>query len=152
LTSLVTLKKATTTPGAVKVVTPNVKVPAPADLVAQGLTLQDSDVLVGVMKLTGSASTDWVQGPASLDLEALALESYIGAEKAIAANNGTWWKDLATPGLAMPTSVWSNGADTNVTEDIVGNSVRSVTLSSQNVTFVLVPKGGELLIQSVSVP
>lgn len=152
LTSLVTLGKATTTPGPVKVVIPHLTVPAPKDLVAQGLTLQDSDVLVGVMKTTGSPSGDWVQGPASLDLEALALESYIGAQKAIADHNGTWWKDLATPGLAMPTSMWSNSADTNVTEDVVGNSVRSVTLSSPNVTFVLVATNGKLLIKSISVP
>jgi LPXTG-site transpeptidase (sortase) family protein len=152
LTSLVTAAQAKTTPGQVKVVTPEVKVPAPPDLVAQGLTLQDSDVLVGVMKVTGSPSTDWSQGPASLDLEALALESYIGAEKAIGADNGTWWKDLAMPGLAMPSSAWSNGADTNVTEDIVGDSVESVTLSSPNITFVLGVRSGDLLIKSLSVP
>jgi sortase A len=152
LTSLVTLGKAKTTPGPVRVVTPRVTVPAPPDLVAQGLALQGSGVLVGVMKTTGSPSGDWVQGPASLDLEALALESYIGAEKAIADHNLTWWKDLAAPGLAMPATVWSNGADTNVTEDIVGNSVGSVTLFSSNVTFVLVAAHGTLVIKSISVP
>jgi sortase A len=152
LTSLVTRGKASTTPGPVKVVTPNVSVPAPADLVATGLNLAGSGVLVGVLKLTGSPSSAWVQGPASLDLESLALESYIGAEKAIADHNGTWWKDLAAPGLAMPTSVWSNSDDTNVTEDIAGDSVRSVTLSSPNVTFALVATNGKLLIKSISVP
>jgi len=152
LTSLVTLEKAKTTPGPVKVVTPRVTVPAPRSLVAQGLTLQGSDVLVGLMKTTGSPSGDWVQGPASLDLEALALESYIGAEKAIADHNDRWWKYLAMPGVAMPASAWSNGADTNVTEDIVGDSVRSVTLFSANVTFVLVVTHGELLIRSISIP
>jgi LPXTG-site transpeptidase (sortase) family protein len=129
-----------------------VSVPAPADLVATGLNLAGSGVLVGVLKLTGSPSSSWVQGPASLDLESLALESYIGAEKAIADHNDRWWKDLATPGLAMPTSGWSNSDDTNVTEDIAGDSVQSVTLSSPNVTFVIVATNGHLLIKSISVP
>jgi LPXTG-site transpeptidase (sortase) family protein len=152
LTSLVTVGKASTTPGPVRVVTPQLKVPAPPDLVAQGLTLQGSDVYVAYMKSTGSPSGDWVQGPARLDLESLALESYIGAEKAIADHNDTWWKDLAVPGLAMPASLWSTGGDTNVTEDIVGNSVQSVTLSSPGVTFVDQATKGELLIKSISVP
>jgi len=152
LTTLVSTNKATTTPGRVHVVIPQVKVPAPPDLVAEGLGLANSGVLVGYMYLTGSPSSGWVQGPASLDLEALALESYIGAEKAIAQDDSTWWRDLAEPGLAMPTSVWSNSLDTNVSEDIIGNSVRSVTLSSANETFVLVASHGELLIKTITVP
>ncbi len=151
LTALVTQGRASTTPGPVHVVTPQLKVPAPPALVAQGLTLSQSDVLVGLMKITGSASPAWVQGPASLDLEALALESYIGAEKAIAQGNTTWWKDLAEPGLAMPPA-WSNSLDTNVTEDMSGTTVVSITLSSANVTFVAVPVHGDLLIQSIRVP
>jgi sortase A len=150
LTALVTQGKAKTTPGPVHVVTPQLKVPAPPDLVAQGLSLSQSDVLVGIMKSTGTPSPAWVQGPASLDLEALALESYIGAEKAIAQGNTTWWKDLAVPGLAMP-AAWSNSLDTNFTEDLSGTTVVSVTLSSANVTFVLVPAHGDLLIKSVKV-
>jgi len=151
LTALVTQGKASTTPGPVHVVTPQLKVPAPAALVAQGLSLSQSDVLVGLMKITGTPSPGWVQGPASLDLEALALESYIGAEKAIAQGNATWWKDLTVPGLAMPPA-WSNSLDTNVTEDMTGNTVVSVTLSSANETFVLVPVHGDLLVKSVHVP
>jgi sortase A len=152
LTTLVSAGKAKVTPGPVHVVTPQVKVPAPPDLVAQGLGLANSGVLVGYLHVTGSPSAGWVQGPASLDLEALALESYIGAEKAIVQHNTTWWKDLATSGLAMPTSVWSNSADTDVTEDIAGNTVISVTLSSANETFVLVGSHGELLIKSITAP
>jgi hypothetical protein len=52
----------------------------------------------------------------------------------------------------MPTSLWSNGDDTNVTEEISGNTVVSVTLSSANETFVLVPSHGDLLINGITVP
>jgi hypothetical protein len=152
LTSLVAKGTASKPPGPVKVVTSQLKVPAPPDLVAQNLTLGDSSVLVGYMNVTGTPSSGWTQGPASLDLEALALESYIGAEKAVAQHNSTWWRDLAVPRLNMPTSLWSNGDDTNVTEEISGNTVVSVTLSSANETFVLVPSHGDLLINGITVP
>jgi LPXTG-site transpeptidase (sortase) family protein len=152
LTTLVAKDKVTSTPGAVHAVTPQVKVPAPPALVAQGLGLANSGVLVGYLYVTGSPSSAWVQGPASLDLEALALKSYIGAEKAVAEHSSAWWKDLSVPGLAMPASSWSNSLDTDVSEHIVGSSVTSVTLSSANETFVLVAEHGELLIKSITVP
>ena len=152
LTSLVSKSTAPITPGAVHDVTPRLKVPAPPGLVAEGLGLANSGVLVGYLHVTGSPSPAWVQGPASLDLEALALESYIGAEKAIAAGRLAWWRDLAVPGLAMPSEVWSNSLDTNVSEDVVGTSVVSVTLSSANETFLLVASHRTLLIKSVTIP
>jgi hypothetical protein len=52
----------------------------------------------------------------------------------------------------MPSSLWSNSDDTNVTEDIAGNTVVSVTLSSANETFVLIVSHGDLLINGVTVP
>ena len=136
----------------INVVTENIRVPAPAGLRAEGLTLQGSGVLVGYLHVTGSPSAGFRQGPASLDLEAVALESYIGAERVIVQQHASWWRDLAEPGVAMPASPWSNSLDTNVTEHVRGNSVVSVTLSSDNVSFVLVAVHGELLIQSVHVP
>ncbi|MHB1510693.1 MAG: class D sortase [Acidimicrobiales bacterium] len=147
LTSLVSKTKAATTPGPVHVVTPHLSVPAPRALVAQGLGLANSGVLVGYMHVTGAPSPGYLQGPASLDLEALALESYIGAEKAVAQHDTKWWKALAVPGLAMPSSLWSNSLDTNVTEHVVGNTVESVTLSSANETCVLVASHHKLLIE-----
>lgn len=152
LTTLVSKDKATTTPGPLHDVRPRLKVPAPPGLVAQGLRLANSGVLVGYLHVTGSPASSWVQGPASLDLEALALESYIGAEKAVAQHNSSWWRDSAVPRLAMPTSVWSNSLDTNVSENIAGTSVESVTLSSADETFVLVASHGELLIKTITVP
>ncbi len=152
LTSLVSKTRAATTPGPVHVVTPHLIVPAPRALVAQGLGLANSGVLVGYMHVTGTPSPGYLQGPASLDLEALALESYIGAEKAVAQHDPKWWKALAEPGLAMPSSLWSNSLDTNVTEHVVGDTVVSVTLSSANETCVLVASHNKLLIKRLVTP
>jgi LPXTG-site transpeptidase (sortase) family protein len=126
-------------------------VPAPADLVAQGLTLQENPVLLGDLSVTGSPSAAWRQSPAPLDVEADALESYFGAEKAIANQNLRWWSGLSLAGLRLPPS-WSNDARVSVGIDVAGEVVRSVTLSSTVVTMRLVVKRSELLIADVSVP
>jgi sortase A len=152
LTTYLSTTKPPTTPRRPRVVVPHLKVPAPPDLVAQGLTLADSDVLVGYLYQVGSPSPGWLQGPAGLDLQTLALESYIGAEKAVLEHNASWWADLAEPGVPMPAQLWSNDDDTNVTEDVVGDTPVSVTLSSPAETVVLVNLNGDLLIKSVTVP
>lgn len=131
---------------------PGVRVPAPPALVGEGLELDGSGVLVGYLRMTGSPAPGFLQGPAGLDLERLALESYIGAEKAIEAGNASWWHDLARTGLPMPARVWSNSLDTDVTEDVRGTAVESVTLSSPKVTFVLAAMHGDLLIKTIDVP
>ena len=134
----------------VPVIIPHLRVPAPPDLVAQGLTLQQNALLLNSLEVTGSPTPGWRQGPAPLDVWAVALESYIGAEKAIEQQNRTWWTDLTAPGVAMP-SLWSNDARISVNVDVVGTSVHSVTLSSSAVTVVLEVRSGELLITQVSV-
>lgn len=124
-------------------------VPAPSKLLAEGLTLQDNPIPLGTMTVSGQPSAAWEQGPSPLDVEADALESLFGAEKAIAADDRTWWKDLAVPGLAMP-AAWSNGATYYVTIDVSGSTVRSVELGSADVFVRLVVRSGALLIASVT--
>ncbi|MGH9171779.1 MAG: class D sortase [Acidimicrobiales bacterium] len=138
------------TPPPVDVVLPDLKVPAPPALVALGLQLDQNSLLLGTMNFAGSPSPAWKQGPASLDFEALALESYFGTEKAIADNQPSWWNDLSVPGLAEP-SQWDTSADVYVTENVKGNTPVSITLSSSYVSMVLVAEHGDLLIQSVTI-
>lgn len=126
------------------------KVPAPADLVAQGLTLQTNPVVLGSLFITGAPAHVWREGPAPLDVEADALESYFGAEKAVAQQNRRWWSSLSVPGLGMSLP-WSNAFQLSVTIDVVGTSVRWVTLSSATVRMRLVVQRSELLIAQVSV-
>lgn len=132
------------------VVIPHLSVPAPPDLVAQGLTLPDNPILLDSLQVTGSPAASWREGPAPLDVEAAALESYFGAEKAIARQNQTWWRDLSVPGLAMAPA-WSNDARVSVAIDVSGTSVASVTLSSSAVRMRLVVQHNDLLIAQVTV-
>jgi LPXTG-site transpeptidase (sortase) family protein len=128
---------------------PHLRVPAPPALVAAGLTLQSNSILLGHLSVTGHPSAAFVEGPAALDAERAALESYFGAEKAIAAGNSAWWHDLAVPGLPMPPA-WPVNDPVSVTLDVAGNSVRSVTLRSAAFTMRLVVRHGALLIASVA--
>jgi len=129
----------------------HLEVPAPPALVAEGLTLQDYPILLGTLSITGTASASFREGPGPLDVEADALESFFGAEKAIAQGRVDWWRDLAVPGLAMP-APWADTAPYYVTIDVAGSSVRSVTLASATTTVVLTVRHGTLLIQSVAHP
>jgi sortase A len=152
LTQEVTSVKAKVTPKPVLVVLPKLKVPAPQALWVQGLGLGvgSNSLLLGTMNFAGSPSPAWKQGPASLDFEALALDSYFGTEKAIAENQPAWWTDLSVPGLAEPPQ-WNTSADVYVTEDVRGNNPVSITLSSTYFSMELVPVHGDLLIKSVTI-
>lgn len=140
--------RATTSKAQVVQFVPHLKVPAPPALVAEGLTLQLNPILLGKLTVNGSPSPSFSEGPAPLDVDADALESFFGAEKAIAQHNATWWHDLAVRGLAMPPA-WSNATQLYVDEDVVGTTVREVVLHSENVTMTLVVENGTMLIKSV---
>jgi sortase A len=127
----------------------HLRVPAPRALVAEGLTLQSNSILLGHLSTIGHPSAAFLQSPAGLDAQKAALESYFGAEKAIAAGNAAWWRDLAVPGLRMPPA-WSKNDAVSVTIDVQGNSVRSVTLWSAAFRMRLVVRHGALLIASVA--
>jgi LPXTG-site transpeptidase (sortase) family protein len=128
---------------------PHLRVPAPPALVAEGLTLQTNSILLGHLSITGHPSAAFLESPAGLDAQRAALESYFGAEKAIATGNSAWWHDLAVAELPMPPA-WSVNDPVNVSLDVAGNSVRSVTLWSLAFTMRLVVRHGALLIASVS--
>jgi len=128
---------------------PPLRVPAPAALLAEGLTLQSNFIRLGHLWTTGHPSAAFLEGPAALDAEKAALESYFGAEKAIAAGNSAWWHDLAVPGLPM-SPAWSVNDPVSVTLDAAGYNVRHVTLWSAAFTMRLVVRHGVLLIASVA--
>ncbi|MGO9196477.1 MAG: class D sortase [Acidimicrobiales bacterium] len=148
LTALVSTRTTTSEANAPQTVT-HLIVPAPAALVAEGLTLQDNPILLGTMSITGTPSPRWRQGPAALDVDADALESFFGAEKAIAQGNVGWWRDLAVPGLAMP-AAWSDASRLFVAIGVEGTTVNSVDLHSADVTMKLTVRDGTLLIESVA--
>jgi len=77
-------------------------VPAPASLVAQGLTLQQNEAPMGTMTLSGDTSPSWEQSPGPLALEAAALEDYFGGIDAAEQLRPTWWTPISLPGVATP--------------------------------------------------
>ncbi len=148
-TEMVSSGRITTAQPALTVLITHLRVPAPPALVAEGLTLQNNPILLGRLLTTGYPSAAFLESPAGLDAEKAALESYFGAEKAIAVGNSAWWRDLAVPELPMPPA-WSVNKPVNVALDVAGNSVRSVTLRSAAFTMRLVVRHGALLIASVA--
>ncbi len=112
----------------------NLEVPAPAALVAQGLTLQDNEAPMGAMALLGSPASSWAESPAPLEVEASALEEYFGALHALSQGEAAWWADLA-PGVTFPqifdgTSVVAHDSGLDVTITAEGTHPLEVILSS----------------------
>jgi sortase A len=78
----------------------NYVTPAPAALLAQGLTLEQNEAPMGTMNLV-NASIAFAQSPGPLNLEAAALQAYFGGLHSGAQNQQAWWAALA-PGVPMP--------------------------------------------------
>jgi sortase A len=109
----------------------NYTVPAPTDLVAQGLTLDQNEAPMGTMQLV-NASIGFAQSPGPLALEAAALEAYFGGLHAGAQDQQAWWAAIA-PGLAMPpelagASVVGHDAPLDVEIDSTGGTPSQVVL------------------------
>jgi LPXTG-site transpeptidase (sortase) family protein len=70
-------------------------VPAPPPLAAEGLSLENNEVLLGVLNLAGTPSSQWRQGPAPLADEAAALTDFFGGLRSAEQNQPQWWSQLA---------------------------------------------------------
>jgi sortase A len=109
----------------------NYTVPAPAALVAQGLTLDQNEAPMGTMQLV-NASIGFAQSPGPLSLEAAALEAYFGGLHSGAQEQQAWWSAIA-PGVAMPptldgATVVGHDAPLNVEIDSTGGVPTQVIL------------------------
>ena len=119
---------------------------APAALVAQGLTLQDNEVPLGTLTITGTPSQAWASSPAPLAVEAAGLASYFGGLKAADQKQSSWWSELA-PGVTMPAPLdgaYVSGHDSSldITITAAGNTPTAVTLTSE-ITLSGGPDPGE---------
>ena len=106
-------------------------VPAPPDLVAQGLTLDQNEAPMGTMQLV-NASVGFAQSPGPLSLTAAALEAYFGGLHAGAQNQQAWWAAIA-PGVVMPpeltgATVAGHDSPLDVEIDSVGGTPSQVVL------------------------
>lgn len=125
------------------------RVPASAALVAEGLSLAQSGVRVGHLAISGSPSASFRQGPEPLVVANAALRMYAAAFKTTVAGNRSWWAALAAPGVPLP-APWSLVYSTNVTLVVAGNTVEGVALSSPAATVTLIVRDGVLLVAGVS--
>jgi len=113
-------------------------VPVPPALAAQGLSLSQNQLVLGVMLFSGSPKANWIEGPAPLDVEADALTVFFGAEKAARARNAGWWRAVA-PGVAMPSSWPSFGPGAaNITITVHGTTPTSITIASPSASATVV--------------
>lgn len=112
----------------------NYTTPAPADLVAQGLTLSTNTAPMGTLQLNGTPDRAWAQSPAPLAVENAALAAYFGGLHAANQHRSDWWNAVA-PGVAMPpalsgASVSAHDAPLNVAITAAGSTPTTVTLST----------------------
>lgn len=104
-------------------------VPAPPALVAQGLSLDDNEVLLGVLTLTGSPSSAWRQGPAPMADEAAALADYFAGLRTAEQNQAGWWSALA-PNVSFDQAKPMQGARVRYSSSLMP------TLETQGSNFV----------------
>jgi sortase A len=106
-------------------------VPAPPDLVAQGLTLDQNEAPMGTMTLAGQTSPTWEQSPGPLALEAAALEAYFGGLDAAADQRPDWWSAIATGPMPAPlpgATVTGHNSPLDVEIDSTNGAVAQVVL------------------------
>lgn len=107
-------------------------VPVPAVLAAEGLSLSQNYVPMGVMTILGTPNARYAQSPAALLAEEAGLTAYFGGLKALAQGHTDWWKRFA-PGVAAPASlighsVTSYSSQMNVFIEARGNTIAGVIL------------------------
>jgi sortase A len=76
-------------------------VAVPPSLAAQGLTLATNSIPMGTMTISPSAVPAWVSSPGPLNVEASALEAFIGGIRALNQDHPAWFHSFA-PGVAAP--------------------------------------------------
>jgi LPXTG-site transpeptidase (sortase) family protein len=108
-------------------------VPAPAPLVAEGLTLATNSILMGTMSVSGAVDPTWVEGPGPLAVQGSAVESFIGGVKALEQNQLAWWGAIAPNVPAPPQLVGAHisgyDASLDVTVTATGTEATSVQLT-----------------------
>ncbi len=124
------------------------RVPAPPALAALGLGLNENSQLLGTLRLTGAPRPSWVQGPEPLAVEKAALAAFFGLEKAVGAQNASWWGALAAPGVAMVRS-WPVTGRVDVTISVHGSTANTVTVASPHAAAVFAVRAGMLRLERI---
>jgi sortase A len=83
---------------------PAPSVPVPAELAAQGVTLDTYSVPMGAMALQGSPDAQWTQSTNPLLVESSAVKAFIAGVRALTENRMDWWSAIA-PGVSAPAAL-----------------------------------------------
>jgi LPXTG-site transpeptidase (sortase) family protein len=87
-------------------------VPAPKALAGEGLSLQQNETPLGVLRFAGSPSPGWRQTSAPLQGEASALTAYFALIRSAGQGERSWWADLAP---SVPVSAAADLWDSEIT-------------------------------------
>jgi sortase A len=124
-------------------------VPAAPGLVGTGLGLDSNPVDLGTLNLTGTVSPVWSSSPAPLQAANAALQEYVAARRSVLAQNQSWWSSIAIPGVALP-ATWSESGALDVTIDVTGTKVNTVTMVAGTSSLELSVSGSQLLVAKAS--
>jgi sortase A len=117
-------------------------VPAPAPLAAQGLTLDDNDVQLGELAVSGTPSLEWQQSPDPLSDEAAALADYFAGLRSALQSQAAWWAQLA-PLVAFSDSQPLQGARMSYTGSLTPTlEADGTTLTGAEIDVSLEVSGG----------
>jgi LPXTG-site transpeptidase (sortase) family protein len=124
----------TTTPQLPAADTVSYTVPAPPDLVAQGLTLTQNEAPMGTMTLSGDTSPVWEESPGPLALTAAGLQAYFGGIHSAEQVRNDWWAAIA-PGVVMPgplanAQITGHDSPLDIAISSVGGVPQSVTMTT----------------------
>ncbi len=142
-------------------------VPAPPQLAAQGLSLNQNSTPLGTLRLSGSPSRAWTQSSGPFEFEAAALAEYFGIYRSAAQEESAWWSDLApsvpasASGALWGGQIASYGSSLSITLAADGTSptgaelAATVTISgpegtgSYDLTVTETVRDGKLLVSQV---
>ncbi|MHB8437689.1 MAG: class D sortase [Acidimicrobiales bacterium] len=80
------------------------KVPVPAALEQQGVTLATYSVPMGIMSVTGSPDSSWSQTTNPLLVQSSAVEGFVAGLRSLNENRIDWWRAVA-PTVPAPTAL-----------------------------------------------
>lgn len=113
---------------------PAPSVPVPAELAAEGVTLETYSVPMGAMALAGAPDPQWTQSTNPLLVESSAVKAFIAGVRSLTQDRLDWW-DAVAPGVPPPPALrgapnpsYLSPLDVTITAD--GMQATTVALST----------------------
>ena len=128
--------------GKIPTLEPPPRVPAPPDLVSQGLTLATNDTPLGTLTLQGLPSPTWQQSPGPIDDESAVLAEYFAGLRSAEEGRADWWSTIAS--VDEGSARLLDGASISEYHNALSPalSVGDQTLSGAQLTAIIDVQGG----------